>query len=438
MAGKACHLVARAPADSRMERERGAGRRASAQPPARLSDRALFSRSCNGEFTKVPRTCVSRSFSVRDTVVNDPNIEGCVLIMRNYNRTQSCFQGVLLFLAVAGAASAQVTFTEYPTPTGESGAYGIAAGPDGALWFAEFEIGKIGRITTAGAITEYTTPAGRNSAPNMIAKGPDGALWFTEWGANQIGRVTTGGAFAEYPIPTAGAGPFGIAAGPDGALWFTEYYGNKIGRIPTSGSPVTEYPIPTANAQPQVIAAGPDGALWFTETNSNKIGRITTGGSITEYTVPTASAYPFGIVAGPDGALWFTEFGSGKAGRITTTGQFTEYALPGSPAGIAVGPDQALWIASPGALGRTTAAGAISQYPTPGGEDAIFAVAGPDNAIWYTGGVYGANTVGRAAIPASFFPSGSPGATPISPTWVLTLLAMLAIGAGAAAKRIRA
>ena len=36
------------------------------------------------------------------------------------------------------------------------GPYGITAGPDGALWFTELiRPDKIGRITTAGAITEY-------------------------------------------------------------------------------------------------------------------------------------------------------------------------------------------------------------------------------------------------------------------------------------------
>ena len=48
--------------------------------------------------------------------------------------------------------------TEYPVPTSGSGPTGIAAAPDGALWFAEESSGKIGRITGAGVITEFSTP----------------------------------------------------------------------------------------------------------------------------------------------------------------------------------------------------------------------------------------------------------------------------------------
>ena len=40
-------------------------------------------------------------------------------------------------------------------------AFRIAAGPDGNLWFTEFDNNKIGRITTAGVITEFLIPTVR-------------------------------------------------------------------------------------------------------------------------------------------------------------------------------------------------------------------------------------------------------------------------------------
>ena len=94
---------------------------------------------------------------------------------------------------------------------------------------------------------------------------------------SKIGRITTAGVITEFPIPTAGSGPVGIAAGPDGNLWFTEYHAGTDRpdhdgrrRRPSSRS---------CNRQrdPGGIAAGPDGNLWFTEFVANKIGRITHG-----------------------------------------------------------------------------------------------------------------------------------------------------------------
>jgi virginiamycin B lyase len=72
-----------------------------------------------------------------------------------------------------------------------------------------------------------------DSEPGNIVGGPDGALWFTEHAGNRIGRMTLAGAFTEYLVPTPASAPMVVEPGSDGALWFTEYYGNKIGRITT-------------------------------------------------------------------------------------------------------------------------------------------------------------------------------------------------------------
>jgi virginiamycin B lyase len=249
--------------------------------------------------------------------------------------------------------------TEFPIPTPSSGPQGITLGPDGALWFTEAasNANKIGRITTAGAITEFPIPT-PGSGPPGITSGPDGALWFTELIGNKIGRITTAGVITEFPIPTPQSNSTAITAGPDGALWFTESQTNKIGRITTAGV-ITEFPIPTANSGPSGITAGPDGALWFTEgtnaNNANKIGRITTAGVVTnEFPTPTVGSGPQGITLGPDGALWFTESNGNKIGRITTAGVITEFLNPNgsSPQDITTGPDGALWFTNGGYIGR--------------------------------------------------------------------------------------
>ena len=79
--------------------------------------------------------------------------------------------------------------------------------------------------------------------PVDIAAGSDGALWFA---AGSIGRISTSGTIANY----SGSGAVGIAAGPDGALWFTEVNGNKIGRIttPASTSPLVAAVLPSSRS----------------------------------------------------------------------------------------------------------------------------------------------------------------------------------------------
>jgi streptogramin lyase len=124
----------------------------------------------------------------------------------------------------------ELHITEYPLPTTESYPEGIAAGPDGNLWFTERDGNKIGRISPSGAITEYPLPTTR-SGPAWITAGPDGNLWFTEFDNNKIGRISPAGGSDEFGVYQENSGPQGITRGPDGNLWFTDVTGNKIGRF---------------------------------------------------------------------------------------------------------------------------------------------------------------------------------------------------------------
>src|ERR1039457_6703155 len=96
--------------------------------------------------------------------------------------------------------SVKFTFNEFGIPSAaSSGHYAITAGPDGNLWFVEHTGNMIGRITTAGVITQFAIPTA-NSAPYGITLGPDGNLWFTE-SVGKIGRITTAGTITEFTIP---------------------------------------------------------------------------------------------------------------------------------------------------------------------------------------------------------------------------------------------
>ena len=55
--------------------------------------------------------------------------------------------------------------------------------------FTEETANQIGRITTMGVITEFQIPT-PTSRPIGITGGPDGNIWFTEFNENKIGRLT--------------------------------------------------------------------------------------------------------------------------------------------------------------------------------------------------------------------------------------------------------
>jgi virginiamycin B lyase len=311
---------------------------------------------------------------------------------------------------------------------------GIAAGPDGAMWFMENVAsagGRIARIDATGtnpAESDYTLPTTHgNVAPSGLAVGPDDNFWYTGYGS-QIGYMSTSGVGAVWSL-AANTEPTNIVQGSDGAMWFTEAGsgGEQIGRIATDGTTTFSGVIGTSPA-PNGIALGSDGNIWFTESGAGTIGKITSDMIATQF-VLAAGSTPEGITAGPDGALWFTDQGKNAIERIPVTAtlanpQVSTYTgLTGTyPTGITTGPDGALWFTeeydpTSGAhqgksvVGRIDAdTHTIAEYSSPSAgvrPDQI--AAGPDGAIWFTKGTGGVDRIaigtsaaakGRNALPA--------------------------------------
>ena len=312
-----------------------------------------------------------------------------------------------LLLAIAPATSAQAapSITHYGMPLAGSQPVNVSLGGDGNIWFTEATWNGVGKVTPGGAVTEYY---GLSAQPNGIATGASGNnLWFTETGLfGAIGRITTGGTASEFSTGLSlSSDPTSIAKGPDGNLWFTEASGGgAIGRINGSGV-ITEFRAGlTSSSQPFGITAGPDGALWFTE-KAGRIGRITTQGKITEYSAGISSgAVPQFITAGGDGNLWFTEAGgTPRIGRITKQGVVTEFAAGLSAGaglrGITAGRDGNVYFAerSISGIGKITPSGIVTQYSTGLGSGAYGITTGADGNLWYAdidGGSLGRMTVG--------------------------------------------
>src|SRR5437763_987202 len=91
----------------------------------------------------------------------------------------------------------------------------IVTGADGNLWFTNGggSSASIGRITTAGVVTMFTTDVGY---PGSLAAGPDGNVWYTD-STGSIRRVTPAGVATQFTDPSIDQ-PRGITAGADGNL----------------------------------------------------------------------------------------------------------------------------------------------------------------------------------------------------------------------------
>lgn len=308
--------------------------------------------------------------------------------------SQKVFDTVV-FSKPAAAVPAAPQLVEYKIPTSASEPGGIVTGPDGALWFVETAVNKIGRISTNGVVTEYVVPtAGAiDTDQGFLAVDADGALWFNEDLVNKIGRITPKGDVTEFALPeslkpTQDDAPIrAIVAGPDGALWVTSPGANAIVKLTTDGKIATKYILPKAGSNPVGMVVGPDGALWFVETGVNQIGRITLDGKLSEFGLLEDSK-ALRITVGSDKALWFTMYTANKIGRIGTDGEVTMFDAAGmGPVGITSGADGALWFTGYASteIGRMTTDGKLTKMQIPTTASVPYHIAaGPDGSLWFT------------------------------------------------------
>ena len=171
---------------------------------------------------------------------------------------------------------------------------GITNGPDGNLWFVELNAHQFGKITPAGAVTEYpltSPPMWPSAIVSGVAGTPTaGNLWLTDFNSDLgvLDEVTTSGTVTlrARGLPRSLGG---IAPDSLGNLWIAFPLSNEIGEVkPPSYSSVIPYPTGglLTGADPHWITAGPDGqTMWFTEPGVDSIASITQGGVVTQYAV---------------------------------------------------------------------------------------------------------------------------------------------------------
>ena len=116
----------------------------------------------------------------------------------------------------------------------------LAAGPDGNLWVGT-DSGNIDRVTVDGKVTTFAIPDSGNV--NTIVAGADGNLYFSLDGNNQLGKITTAGVVSEFTFPNDAAqnanGPIdmaGLTPDSNGTIWFVDQTNPQVGSVSLSNA----------------------------------------------------------------------------------------------------------------------------------------------------------------------------------------------------------
>lgn len=184
----------------------------------------------------------------------------------------------------------------------------------GVLWFTG-QSGIYGRVDPGGEVKTFPAPKGRG--PYGIAATPDGVVWFSSLAGSYIARIDSGtGELQTYDVPTAGGGARRVWSDSTGKLWVTEWFAGKLARFDPATETWTEWDLPGDNPQPYAVFVDDTDAVWVTDFGANAILRFdpeTEEFRAFPSTRPNANVRQ---LLGRPGEVWGAESGTSRLVRI--------------------------------------------------------------------------------------------------------------------------
>ncbi|WP_086564990.1 SMP-30/gluconolactonase/LRE family protein [Streptomyces africanus] len=206
------------------------------------------------------------------------------------------------------------------------GSNGVAFGPDGRLYVAQFLLGQISAVDPAtGDVEVVVAPDGPVQSPDDLAFGADGSMYIADLVPGRVWRRSPGGEYGlvsdEVKVPN------GITCVGD-RLFVNEMRmnGRLLELFPGGGDPVV---LTDGLALGNAMQLGPDGCLYYPHMVSNQVWRIPPDGGVPEVVAegvhdPVAVRFDRGGVLhvlsrGPEGFVTRVDLhGTGSRSLVTS------------------------------------------------------------------------------------------------------------------------
>jgi virginiamycin B lyase len=192
----------------------------------------------------------------------------------NLNTAAFDRRGVLWFTGQSGVIGrldpegAQMQVWDVPRGRGP---YGIAATPDGSVYFASLAGSYVGRIDTAtGAITVIEPPTARQGARRVWADSR-GRVWVSEWNAGQLGMYDPpANRWREWRLPGDRPMPYSVYVDDRDIVWLSDFASNALVWFDPAAETFGRIVLPSSPANVRQILGRP-GEVWGAESGTDKL-----------------------------------------------------------------------------------------------------------------------------------------------------------------------
>jgi virginiamycin B lyase len=199
----------------------------------------------------------------------------------NLNTAAFDAKGVLWFTGQNGVyGSLDPTSREirvFKDPEGR-GPYGIAATPDGRVFYASLAGSHIAEIDTASGEAKIIEPPTPRQGARRVWSDSQGNVWVSEWNSGQLSRYTPGtGEWRAWKLPGDAPRAYAVYVDERDTVWVSDFGANATLSFDPASETFTAYPGSGDGASVRQIL-GREGEVWLPESGLDRLMVIRTGG----------------------------------------------------------------------------------------------------------------------------------------------------------------
>ncbi len=158
----------------------------------------------------------------------------------------------------------------FDSPRGR-GPYGIAATPDGQIYYASLAGNYVGRVDLeSGEVTVLDPPTSGQGA-RRVWSDSQGRIWVSEWNAGQLARHDPAdGSWREWPLPGSEPRAYAVYVDERDAVWLSDFGANTLVRFDPATEDFQSFPLPSNPGNVRQILGRP-GEVWGAESAADKL-----------------------------------------------------------------------------------------------------------------------------------------------------------------------
>lgn len=158
----------------------------------------------------------------------------------------------------------------FEAPRGR-GPYGIAATPDGTIYYASLAGNHIARIDATTGAAKIIEPPTADQGARRVWSDSKGFVWVSEWNSGQVSRYEpSNGAWKTWKLPGDRPHAYAVYVDEKNMVWLSDWGANAMIRFDPASEKFDVFPSTRRSANVRQILGRP-GEVWAPESGADRL-----------------------------------------------------------------------------------------------------------------------------------------------------------------------